>query len=323
MNIKKYVSGFKGLKILVIGDVMIDSYLIGSVNRISPEAPVPIVNVKTREKRLGGAANVALNLKELGATPIICSIIGNDNEGTDLINLLKEKNIASEHLVLSDNRKTTVKHRIISGSQQLLRVDSEDDVNLTKKEEQALVKKISSKIEAGIDAIIFEDYDKGVLSQELIQNIASKAKKSKIPTIVDPKKRNFWAYKGVTLFKPNLKEISEGLNIKIDTSNLESIEKASHLVKEKLDVESLIVTLSEKGIWGTNFKEKYHVNAMLREVADVSGAGDTVVSILALCAANNIPLLDSIKLSNYAAGIVCQQLGVVPINVNDLINIKE
>lgn len=213
MDFKSVFEQFNGKRILVIGDVMIDAYMRGKVNRISPEAPVPIVSLEKVEDRLGGAANVAINLEAMGAKPIICSVVGTDSYGNDLKNLLEEANISSEGLVLSEGRKTTVKTRVIGNNQQLLRIDSEQTNQISANEESALLNSVKKLIASGLDGIIFEDYNKGVLTPQIISAVITLANENGIVTTVDPKKDNFFEYKNVTLFKPNLKELKEGLGV--------------------------------------------------------------------------------------------------------------
>lgn len=304
---------FEQLKVLIIGDIMIDSYLWGNVDRISPEAPVPIVQVKKREKRLGGAANVALNIKSMGATPIICSVVGDDNEGQELIDIIQEQQMDISGIVQSKNRLTTIKHRIISGDQHILRVDTEHTTPLESSEETTLIQAINSLINT-IDVIIFEDYDKGSITPSLIQEVKKIARKSNIPIVVDPKKRNFLAYEGITLFKPNLKEMIEGLKLDIDKENFDSILSGIQKLKERLKNEKTLVTLSEKGMvldYGSSY---HHEEAHLRKIADVSGAGDTVISIAALALAVGLNDEKIVKLANLAGGLVCEHVGVVPID---------
>ncbi len=297
---------------------MIDSYLWGKVERISPEAPVPILNVQKRENRLGGAANVALNVQALGATPILCSVIGNDMDGNNLLKLLEENKLSKEGIILSEERITTIKHRIISGSHHLLRVDQETDKEITATEKKKLIEKIVSLL-SQVDAVIFEDYDKGVLNKEVISTIIAKAKEKNIPTIVDPKKRNFLHYKGASLFKPNKKELKEGLKIDSDLNDIQDVEKSVRQLKDQMQLESVLMTLSENGVYFQNDKEQIHLPAHIRKIADVSGAGDTVVSTAALCLALALPSRFIAGLSNLAGGLVCEQVGVVPIEKNKLL----
>ncbi len=310
---------FIDLNILVIGDVMIDSYIWGKVDRISPEAPVPIVAINESEHRLGGAANVARNIHSLGATPILCSVVGNDIEGKIVMDLLQNEDISSQGIVLSNERQTTVKRRILSGSQQLLRVDREDKHNLQEKEKKELFRRIEGLM-AQVDAVIFEDYDKGVIDKELIALVTEKAKSRQIPVVVDPKKRNFNDYKNVTLFKPNLKEIREGLDENISLDDFESFSKAINDFIRKMTIEGVLLTLSERGVYIQHEGKNHLIPAHIRDIADVSGAGDTVVSVAALCMALGLPSKIVAELSNLAGGIVCEYVGVVPINKQQLMD---
>lgn len=320
MNYKDLFDKFNGLRILVIGDVMLDAYVMGKVNRISPEAPVPIVSLENEDARIGGAGNVALNLLALGAKPIICGVIGEDSSGDKLLNLFEKNGISTDGLVKSMVRKTTVKTRVISNKQQLLRIDSESTFPLLESEEIKLNNTIQNIINQGIDGIIFEDYNKGVLTDSVIQNTIKIAKEKDIPTAVDPKKENFLSYKGVSLFKPNLKELKEGLNLNFDfNSNKELFEKGIELLEEKLQNEISFVTLSENGVFIKNQTEKYYVPAHMRSISDVSGAGDTVIAVATLCLISGASTKQIAEISNLAGGLVCEKSGVVSISKNDLL----
>lgn len=321
MNYEKLFSKFNDLRILVIGDVMVDAYILGKVNRISPEAPVPVVSFEQEEKRVGGAGNVALNLVALGAQPIVCSVIGDDEQGQALTNLLAEKGISSQGIITSKNRKTTVKTRIIASKQQLLRIDSETTSPINLMEENALLLQILILINKGIDGIIFEDYNKGVLTEKLIQQVIALAKVAKIPTTVDPKKDNFFAFKGVTLFKPNLKELKEGMNISFDFKSQQHLfEQAVTDLEEKLGNTISLITLSEFGVFIREGNQNKYIAAHLRNIADVSGAGDTVIAVATLCLIVGATISDIAGISNVAGGLVCEQSGVVSISKEELIN---
>lgn len=320
MNYKDLFDKFNGLRILVIGDVMLDAYVMGKVNRISPEAPVPIVSLENEDARIGGAGNVALNLLALGAKPIICGVIGEDTSGDKLLNLFEKNGISTDGLVKSMVRKTTVKTRVISNKQQLLRIDSESTFPLLESEEIKLNNTIQNIINQGIDGIIFEDYNKGVLTDSVIQNTIKIAKEKDIPTTVDPKKENFLSYKGVSLFKPNLKELKEGLNLNFDfNTNKELFEKGIELLEEKLQNEISFVTLSENGVFIKNQTEKYYVPAHMRSISDVSGAGDTVIAVATLCLISGASTKQIAEISNLAGGLVCEKSGVVSISKNELL----
>ena len=319
MNYKDLFDKFNGLRILVIGDVMLDAYVMGKVNRISPEAPVPIVSLENEDARIGGAGNVALNLLALGAKPIICGVIGEDSSGDKLLNLFEKNGISTDGLVKSMVRKTTVKTRVISNKQQLLRIDSESTFPLLESEEIKLNNTIQNIINQGIDGIIFEDYNKGVLTDSVIKNTIKIAKEKDIPTAVDPKKENFLSYKGVSLFKPNLKELKEGLNLNFDfNSNKDLFEKGIEVLEEKLQNEISFVTLSENGVFIKNQTEKYYVPAHMRSISDVSGAGDTVIAVATLCLISGASTKQIAEISNLAGGLVCEKSGVVSISKNDL-----
>lgn len=309
---------FTKLNVLIIGDVMLDSYIWGSVERISPEAPVPIINVKKRDHRLGGAANVALNVHALGAKPVLCALIGDDDDGKKLVQRLHEKNLSVDGIIVSTERPTTVKTRIIASHQHVVRVDDESDKVTSAQEQEQLWKRIE-KLLPQSDVVIFEDYDKGVLSAELIEKTVDLALKLNIPTVVDPKKRNFLAYQRVTLFKPNLKELREGLKVEVEAGNQSQVESAVTLLKNKLNAEGVMLTLSEHGVFIDFQQQKIKIPAHPREIADVSGAGDTVVSIAALCVALKLSPELIAELSNLGGGLVCQHVGVVPIDREELI----
>lgn len=320
MNYKDLFDKFNGLRILVIGDVMLDAYVMGKVNRISPEAPVPIVSLENEDARIGGAGNVALNLLALGAKPVICGVIGEDSSGDKLLNLFEKNGISTDGLVKSIARKTTVKTRVISSKQQLLRIDSESTFPLLESEEIKLNNTIQNIINQGVDGIIFEDYNKGVLTDSVIQNTIKIAKEKDIPTAVDPKKENFLSYKGVSLFKPNLKELKEGLNLNFDfNSNKDLFEKGIEVLEEKLQNEISFITLSEYGVFIKNQTEKYYVPAHMRSISDVSGAGDTVIAVATLCLISGASTKQIAQISNLAGGLVCEKSGVVSISKNDLL----
>lgn len=316
-NIPDLFKAFQKLKVLVIGDVMIDAYIWGAVSRISPEAPVPVVNVKNREKRMGGAANVALNLQSLGAEPILCAVLGEDEEANIFEGLLKKRNITAKGVVRSKDRITTIKERVLSGSQHLLRVDSESLEPLSSQEENLLSQKILELIPE-VDVVVFEDYDKGTINAQIIQDTVKRAQELGKPVVVDPKKNNFFDYKGVDLFKPNLKELKEGMNVSFDHSNEEILRTQTQLLRERLSCKMVMTTLSEKGVYIQSEKEDFLIPAYKRSISDVSGAGDTVISIAALCMALNLKADFVATLSNLGGGIVCEELGVVPIDAKKL-----
>ena len=306
------------LRILVIGDVMADAYIRGKVSRISPEAPVPILNSRHHEVRLGGAANVALNLRALGAEVTLCALTGKDDMGRTMAELIEKAGMHADGLVVSDTRPTTVKTRIIAGSQHLLRIDDENDGPTTEAEKAQILAKVLPLLEK-TDAVIFEDYDKGLIFKELIEKVVEVASQRKIPVTVDPKKRNFMEYKGVSLFKPNLKELTEGLKTEVNPRNQNEVEQACKKMAASLDATHVLLTLSEFGMAGWNGTHFEHVPAMPRDIADVSGAGDTVISVATACLALGCDLKAMLTLANMAGGLVCESSGVVPINKAQLL----
>jgi rfaE bifunctional protein kinase chain/domain len=320
MNIKETFNSFSKLKVLIIGDVMIDAYMWGNVSRISPEAPVPIVAVSKRENRLGGAANVALNIQAMGAEAILCSIIGTDEGAKILSDLLKKQKLSSGGILKSTKRVTTIKTRVLGSNHQMIRVDEEDDSPASGNDISSLItliKKIISSKKP--DVIIFEDYDKGTITPELIRSVVSFSKQKNIPVVVDPKKRNFMSYTGVRLFKPNLKELKEGLKTDFDSSNVKELTKLVDSFLKKQNIDSALITLSEKGVYINNKKTKALFPAHVRDITDVSGAGDTVVSIAALCVAAGLSPESTAILANLAGGLVCEKAGVVPVNKKELL----
>ena len=320
MNFQDLFDQFSKKRVLVIGDVMVDAYLKGKVNRMSPEAPVPVVDLFEKDERIGGAGNVALNLAALGASPIICSVIGADLEGERLIQLFKDARISTDGIYASSNRRTTVKTRVLSNNQQLLRIDSEDTNLINETEEAQLLKQISSVLENGIDGIIFEDYNKGVLTPSLIASVLTLAKAQQIPTTVDPKKDHFFAYKECTLFKPNLKELKEGLQIDFDFANdKDSFLSAVSDLQGRLGNSISFITLSEHGVF-IQEDQPVFIPAHLRNIADVSGAGDTVIAVATLCLISGAEIHTIAAIANIAGGLVCEQPGVVSIEKERLLN---
>ncbi|MDD2489191.1 MAG: bifunctional ADP-heptose synthase [Bacteroidales bacterium] len=325
MDYKKIFNKFNDLNILIIGDVMIDSYMWGKVERISPEAPVPIATITKTEDRLGGAANVALNIRAMGANPILCSVVGSDTKSKLLISLMSKLGMDKEGICFSKERETTVKTRILGNKIQMLRVDQEISTPLSENDEKNFIEKINNIISTKhIDAIVFQDYDKGVITQNVITEIVKLANKKNIPTTVDPKKRNFLAYKNVTLYKPNLKELKEGLKIDFDLPSMDNLVDASNLLQQKLKSSMIFITLSEYGVFIADYKLNKNnmviIPAHKRAISDVSGAGDTVISVATLCIAIDLPFKSIAEISNLAGGIVCEQVGVVPIDKNLLLS---
>lgn len=303
---------FNQLKVLIVGDVMIDSYLWGGVDRISPEAPVPIVNVKSREQRLGGAANVALNIKSLGATPYMVTVIGDDIDGTVFEEITKKEGLPTEGLVKSNERITTIKHRIIASNQHVLRVDQEQTDVLSQEDKAKLLSRVEALLPA-CDVLILQDYDKGVLSPDIIDSITAKAIENKVPITVDPKKNNFEVFKNVDLFKPNLKELKEGTKLDFNNKDLNAVKKAVAQLKASQNQTGVMVTLSEQGVY-IDKESQHHLPAHIRKIADVSGAGDTVISVASLAVALKTKSAFIAGISNLSGGLVCESVGVVPID---------
>lgn len=319
MNLDQLFQDFHKLRVLIVGDVMVDNYIIGKVDRVSPEAPVPVVDVTSFDARLGGAGNVALNVLAMGAEPILCSAIGEDKEGTDLIQLLQEKGLTARAILQSPKRKTTTKTRVIGNNHQLLRIDHEIKTPLDQMDSFLLEQHFERELERS-HVVIFEDYNKGVLHESLIHSLIARANAAGVPVVVDPKKANFLSYQSVTLFKPNLKELKEGLNLDADLGDMEQLRKAIGMLKEKLNARSVMVTLSERGVYLSSEDGEYHIPAHVRNISDVSGAGDTVISVAALCIAAGCRPELTASLSNLAGGLVCEEAGVVPVNPAQLLS---
>jgi rfaE bifunctional protein kinase chain/domain len=315
---------FTRLSIMIIGDVMVDSYLWGKVERISPEAPIPIVALTKRENRMGGAANVAMNILSMGAKPVLCSVIGADDKGDGFLSLLNKEEIVSYGILRSQQRITTTKFRIFGNNAQMLRVDEEVDNDLSEQDRNSLLGLIDKVLASEkIDGIIFQDYNKGVITPLLITEVVKRASERSIPVAVDPKKRNFDAYSGVTLFKPNLKELKEGIKNDFDPDDREEIMKAAQILRENLGCKYILTTLSEHGVL-ISLKEQeneknIYIPAHLRSVSDVSGAGDTVISVASLCLALKRSPYEIAYISNLAGGLVCEETGVVPVNKEKLL----
>jgi rfaE bifunctional protein kinase chain/domain len=316
MNVKNLFSEFNSKKILVIGDSMIDAYLFGEINRTSPEAPVPVVETKKHEMRLGGAANVALNLKSLGATPILCSAIGDDKEGKLFIELMKKENLITEGVIISKIKRTTLKTRVIANNKHQLRIDEEDSSPIDNEIELIdLIQKLIYNID-----VVLQDYNKGVLTSNVINEVIKIANNNNIPSIVDPKNDNFFNYKNCTIFKPNLAEIKIGMNINNELRNLKDLNKVTTKLRQQLNSDAVLLTLSSRGICLDSHNNFYQFPSYKRKLVDVSGAGDTVISVAALCLSTNINYSNLTILSNLAGGLVCEALGVIPINKEKFLN---
>lgn len=294
---------------------MIDAYLWGKVERISPEAPVPIVHIQKKENRLGGAANVALNINSLGAKAIMCSVVGDGSKGDIFRKTAKDLGFSTEGIIDSTERMTTVKTRVISSGHHIVRIDDEITWPLSATDERNLLDCIDQILsKQKVDAIVFEDYDKGVLTEKVIAQVIAKAKALNIPVSVDPKLKNFKNYIGCSLFKPNFKELKEGMKVEFSADNTTAIEQSLVNLRNELNAEGVILTRSEHGVTsfdGENFSTH---SAHKREIVDVSGAGDTVIAVATLALASNWNLSDIAEIANLAGGLVCEKVGVVPID---------
>ncbi|OFZ66604.1 MAG: carbohydrate kinase, partial [Bacteroidetes bacterium RIFCSPHIGHO2_02_FULL_44_7] len=321
MNVEALFEQFKQKRILVVGDVMVDAYLHGSVTRVSPEAPVPIINLKKTEDRLGGAANVALNLRALGANSIVCSIIGEDVGADKMRALMRDMELDTRGLVSNSSRMTTVKTRVIGNHQQLIRIDQEETHPIEKEDALSFLKQVEELMNEGVDAVIFEDYNKGLLTEFVISEVIRMARERAILITVDPKKDNFLAYKNVDLFKPNLKELKEGLKVDFDYPSAKGLfEAAIAVLESELGNRITFVTLSEYGVFVKEGVESTYIPAHVRTIADVSGAGDTVISVATLCLASGVNAVDASRIANLAGGLVCELSGVVPIDKQRLMD---
>lgn len=321
-RMNKLKNNFKGLKVVVVGDMMLDCYFQGDVKRISPEAPVPIVEVGNEFFRFGGAANVALNILKLGGEPLPVGVIGYDTDGSIFTSLINESNINADGIFLDESRPTTSKTRVIANNQHVVRIDKESKEYIDKQMQAKILMFLESYINS-LDAIILEDYNKGVLSPELIENIIQLANEKKIIVTVDPKFNNFFNFKNVTVFKPNRKEAGDILGMKIITD--EDISFAGSKILERLEAKYVLLTLGEGGIavFETN-KPVRRMPTKARKVADVSGAGDTVISTLTMALAAEADIIEASYLANFAGGIVCGEIGIVPIELDKLFDtVKE
>lgn len=312
-----FSDAFSKARIAVIGDLMLDRYLFGSVTRMSPEAPVPVLDIEITETRLGGAANVGHNIHSLSAAPLLIGVVGDDNKGALLRELVEGLGFDSSGIITDPDRPTTVKTRVVAGSQQMLRVDQEKKHPISQTIEDKIIDVVEKNINL-LNAIILEDYNKGVLSESLIKKVIDIAKKNNVPTFVDPKFDNFFAYQGVTVFKPNRKEMQDALGVKTKTDA--EINNAGLALLEKLHAENVLLTLSEKGmrLFERGQSEPYAIPTMAREVADVSGAGDTVIATLAVACACGATVRQASIMANRAAGFVVEDLGIVPIYKDQL-----
>ncbi len=311
-RIDQLLTTVQSKRIAVVGDVMIDRYVWGNVSRISPEAPVPVVEVESESVRLGGAANVANNVTSLGAKVFLVGVTGNDTSGKELHRMLEEQQTTSDGIITDPSRPTTVKTRVIAHSQHVVRIDSEEKKDVNAETQKKILSVLEKNIDA-IDGIIIEDYNKGVVVKDLIRAIIDLARRTSTIITIDPKFNNFFEYKNVTVFKPNKKETEEVLGKKIQTED--DVLSAGTMLLEKLQAENILLTRGEKGM---SLFEKNgavsHIPTRARHVADVSGAGDTVIATLTVMLAGGATIQEAATLANYAGGIVCGEVGIVPID---------
>jgi rfaE bifunctional protein kinase chain/domain len=318
-NFGQLFRDFESIKVGVVGDVMLDTYIWGEVERISPEAPVPIVSLHHREQRLGGAGNVALNLRSLGAQAFILSVTGDDEDAACLMKLYEEKGINTAYCFGSKSRVTTNKTRIISRNQQMMRLDAEITNDLSQEDQQAMLQRFQLFISTERpQVVILEDYNKGVLTKEVIEGVIAMCRKEGIITAVDPKRKNFFAYRYVDIFKPNLKEVREALNLISVEAEVNYLQNIHQQLAAQLHHQVSFITLSEKGVFYQKEKDAAIIPSHIRNIADVSGAGDTVIAVAALvyAARKNVHLMA--ELANIAGGLVCEEVGTAAINPSKL-----
>jgi D-glycero-beta-D-manno-heptose-7-phosphate kinase len=320
-DFNKLFAEFSNLKVAVVGDVMLDTYWWGGVDRISPEAPVPVVALRKKEQRIGGAGNVALNTISLGAETTLFTVTGDDAEADLLLGLLQSHHIDTKYIVKSSERITTNKIRIISRNQQMMRLDSEVTDNISKEDEATLVSNFTSFVKRYQPAVvIFEDYNKGVLTETLIEKIIGICKEHNIVTTVDPKRKNFFSFKSVDIFKPNLKEVKEALNLLSDQVNEESLRNIHKELNDILQHKISLVTLSEKGVYIQKGNYAKIIPTHARNIADVSGAGDTVIAVASLVYAVTKDITLAAQVANVAGGQVCEEVGTVAVDREKLLN---
>ena len=317
-DIHRIFERFSSLTVTVAGDIMTDNYIEGKVERISPEAPVPVIEVSKKHSRPGGAGNVAINLISLGAKVNLCAVIGDDENGKTLTKKLSDSGINTQYISTSKSRITTSKTRLLGNHIQMLRVDEEQTDFLNEQDEQNGLQHLQASISQS-DALLFEDYDKGYLTQAIISQGTEWAKAKGIPVTVDPKIRSFFAYRNATLFKPNLKELRAGLQLHVNPKEQAELKKATDTLREQLNHHYTLITLSELGVYGEEKSSDFSFPAHLRNIADVSGAGDTVIAVATLCLAAGADFTLAAALANLAGGMVCEWPGVVPVNKEQLL----
>lgn len=315
-DLKKILSRFDKARILVIGDLILDEYIWGQAQRISPEAPVPVVWARSRSYMPGGASNVANNISSLGSEVTLCGVLGDDNYGKLLLEKFRDGNINSDGIIVDQLRPTTLKTRIIAAHQQVVRVDWEETGELSSAQSQRILEVVNDNIRK-IDAIIIEDYGKGTVSSSILKKIIALAKKYKKIVTVDPKIEHFSCYKGVTAITPNEKEASEAAGIKVVRDG--DIDKIGDKLKKRLGCKAVLVTLGEKGMKLFSDKSTTHIPTVAREVFDVSGAGDTVIAVFTLALCCGAKMQDAAMISNLAAGIVVGKIGAAVVTKTEIV----
>jgi len=303
---------------LVIGDLMLDRYMVGEVERISPEAPVPVVLLRRQYDRVGGAANVAANLAGLGIATRIAGVTGKDADGKTLISMMAENGIASSAVLQSAQRPTTTKTRVLGGHQQMMRLDQESRTPLDADETQQLLDLVLHEIEQGPAVVILSDYAKGVLSAALCEQVIARCRQAKIMVLVDPKGLDYGKYRGASALTPNKRETAEAC--KIDVRDNAALLAAASQLRQSLGLDFLAMTRGEEGISLIEAAQTRHIAATAKQVFDVSGAGDTVIATLAAGLIGGLSAIDALQLANIAAGIVVGKVGTVPIGHEELLH---
>lgn len=311
-NIHQLLEAFKNVKVLIVGDLMLDRYFYGDVKRISPEAPVPVVNITRTSAKLGGAANVALNVAGLGAVPYLIGVTGRDAEAADLKKILYENQINGQYVINASNRQTTVKTRIVAHQQHIVRLDQETTAPIDE-QIKIEIRRVIEEIISEIDIIVVSDYAKGLLTENLLKFLINLSGERKIKILIDPKGKNYQIYKGATILTPNLREAAEACNLREDEDNL--VKRAGQKLLDDVNLDSLLITQGENGmtLFQKNGGQK-HLSSVAREVYDVTGAGDTVISTLAVCLGAQMDLEKAAEFANRAAGIVVEHVGTTAIN---------
>jgi len=311
------IDRFPATRILVVGDIVLDHYIWGKVSRISPEAPVPVVNVTKESLLLGGATNVVQNIHALGGSVSVCGVIGSDQAGTQVLQLLRSQHIPTDGLLVDEGRPTTIKTRIIAHSQQVVRFDRETKEGIGKDLHRRIFEQVKRNIATGLDGIVLSDYCKGVVTNDLVHDIVKIARKNNIIVAVDPKVSHFNMYRGVTILTPNANEASIGS--KVDITDEESLLRAGTLLLKRLNCAAVLITRGELGMsLFEHGKKVTHIPTVAREVFDVTGAGDTVIATLTLAMASGASMTDAARISNYAAGIVVGIVGTAAVKQDQL-----